>query len=465
MLTTEAIPARLWRASSPLVQDLHERFHSLTTGTIRYSMIDTGKIRLSLFPHLQRGVNEKATQLLSIDTMLRQEIMKKKAILLEYRNSQAQLLGTLVAEVKFSEVRSLQSDVAAIANVLEVLQDATPEKIKAASKRAPDSHSRSPADISRVLARISDSYEALSSKNFEIAELYSKPSVYTRYWLPLVLFYFSASSSLRVLVSRQKELTTWVEESAETFKGFWKNWVIEPVYKILATIRHDEGSEVALLGKKSLAADMNSLERMVVEFAQDNPQWAVSSDPEITRSLARDGDLTPVLKAYEDNIRSPLRSAVTGSLVRSLLIQIQKTKVDVEIAINGIDRLLKSQELVFGFVGISPALLILWTTGTWLFRSRKAGLRTKDIKIMTIKRLRNIDRLLCQSSDEDNISHTRRGLVLYEVHALRSSPTPIAKEFREQYAHDLGDLEQSEDLQAMKAVLDRIIRTLTLIMS
>ncbi len=41
----------------------------------------------------------------------------------------------------------------------------------------------------------------------------------------------------------------------------------------------------------------------------------------------RQGDLTPVLKVYEEDIRSPLRSALTGTLVRSLLIQIQKAKV------------------------------------------------------------------------------------------------------------------------------------------
>lgn len=38
-----------------------------------------------------------------------------------------------------------------------------------------------------------------------------------------------------------------------------------------------------------------------------------------------------------------------GDLIRALLIQVQKTKVDVELAVSGIDALLKSQELVFGY--------------------------------------------------------------------------------------------------------------------
>jgi nuclear control of ATPase protein 2 len=39
---------------------------------------------------------------------------------------------------------------------------------------------------------------------------------------------------------------------------------------------------------------------------------------------------------------------IRGDLIRALLIQVQKTKVDVELAMSGIDTLLKSQELVFG---------------------------------------------------------------------------------------------------------------------
>jgi nuclear-control-of-ATPase protein 2 len=41
------------------------------------------------------------------------------------------------------------------------------------------------------------------------------------------------------------------------------------------------------------------------------------------------GDLTAVLMVYEEDIKSPLRSALTGTLVRSLLIQVQKMKVSI----------------------------------------------------------------------------------------------------------------------------------------
>ena len=61
---------------------------------------------------------------------------------------------------------------------------------------------------------------------------------------------------------------------------------------------------------------------------------------------------------------------IRGNLVRALLIQVQKTKVDVELAVNGIDALLKSQELVFGYMlpvlnRFTDATILTRTTDLW----------------------------------------------------------------------------------------------------
>ncbi|KAG7129868.1 Nuclear control of ATPase protein 2 like [Verticillium longisporum] len=158
-----------------------------------------------------------------------------------------------------------------------------------------------------------------------------------------------------------------VLDAAATVRDFWTNWIIEPTRKVVRTIRHDETSEIAIMSRDSLKADRESLERMVVDFATDNPHFASASgaasgsisaltetDIAAIRAKVNEGDVTPVLRAYEQDLRSPLKGAVRGDLIRSLLIQVQKTKVDLEVAISGIDALLKSQELVFGFVGLTP---------------------------------------------------------------------------------------------------------------
>merc|ERR1712000_747843 len=163
----------------------------------------------------------------------------------------------------------------------------------------------------------------------------------------------------------------WFREFGQTCIDFWANWVLEPTKKLIGTIRHDEQSEIAIQSRDSLKADRESLERMVVEFALQNPDNGTAfTEAQIAeiRTRVREGDLTPVLKAYEREMQSPIKNAVMGDLVRTLLIQVQKTKVDVETAIGGIDSLLKSQELLFGFVGIAPGVLISYALFQWSHR-------------------------------------------------------------------------------------------------
>lgn len=219
---------------------------------------------------------------------------------------------------------------------------------------------------------------------------HGRPSRIVRYWLPVSLALLSASVSTKFLVNRQDIIVQGVTNIGSTIIDFWGNWVVDPIRKLIGTIRHDEKSEIAIMSKNSLLADRASLERMVVDFVRDRPELheGLTDTTAIVNSV-KEGDLTPVLKAYERDLRSPLVGTVKGDLIRALLIQIQKTKVDVEIAISGIDALLKSQELVFGyvmemlhllpltfslsillnsirFVGLTPGILVSLATIRWL---------------------------------------------------------------------------------------------------
>lgn len=215
---------------------------------------------------------------------------------------------------------------------------------------------------------------------------YGRPSRLIRYWLPACTVLVSSSTSLRILANRKAELLTWLSEFGLTVVDFWTNWVIKPTEKLIGTIRHDEQGEIAIISRNSLVADRASLERMVIDFVRDHHesgQLGTQFDIDVVSANVREGDLTPVLKAYERDLRKPLMGTVRGDLIRALLIQIQKTKVDVEVAIGGIDALLKSQELVFGyvslscsrqyldadtfsFVGLTPGILVSYASFRWL---------------------------------------------------------------------------------------------------
>ena len=193
---------------------------------------------------------------------------------------------------------------------------------------------------------------------------------------------------------------------------------------------------------------------MVVDFAIDNPANASatgSSAPLTANEIAdlrvriREGDLTPVLKAYEKDLTSPFMGTVRGNLIRALLIQIQKTKVDVEVAIGGIDNLLKSQELVFGFIGLTPGILISYYLASYIRstlmtkRGSSAALRQGKM----LRQLRNIDRILsnCHPTEFGELFYKDQGLLLCEAHLMRQAAGTLmqARVFRE-FCEDLDEV-------------------------
>ncbi|KAL8834035.1 MAG: hypothetical protein Q9170_003966, partial [Blastenia crenularia] len=305
------------------------------------------------------------------------------------------------------------------------------------------------------------------SSSKQLVTKYGRPSWVLRYWLPATAVLLSSSTLLRVAVNRKAELVTWIREFGGTTMDFWNNWVVEPIRKLVGTIRHDKDAEIAIMSKESLQGDQASLERMVVDFARDNPP-TTSAVPLNEAELAnigakvREGDLTPVLRAYEKDLRRPFIGTVRGELIRALLIQVQKTKVDVEVAVGGIDALLKSQELVFGFIGLTPGVLVCFGLFRWLggfFGGRKSKVERKS-RMQMIRLLRNIDRILSGSVPSTNgmLSYKDHGMLLCEIHILRQSaqramPGNVFAEFLEEI-NELTDLRTGIERQLR--VADRI---------
>lgn len=69
---------------------------------------------------------------------------------------------------------------------------------------------------------------------------------------------------------------------------------------------------------------------MTLSLAQDKLRYSQPQMDALSRQIQM-GDLTAVLQIYEEDIKSPLRSAVGGTLLRSLFIQVQKAKVRIMV--------------------------------------------------------------------------------------------------------------------------------------
>lgn len=71
---------------------------------------------------------------------------------------------------------------------------------------------------------------------------------------------------------------------------------------------------------------------MTLALARDKLQYNEDQLAALSKQI-RLGDMTPVMEVYEEDIRKPLRSAIGGTLLRNVFIQVQKAKVSVLIGL------------------------------------------------------------------------------------------------------------------------------------
>lgn len=397
LYTIQVSPQLFWRWTTDIYHDVRQRRQFIQSGSeVHFQTSSSISDRWSQFYGLvKESVRERSlaniqSKITSHLTVSRAEVRRKQSHLKRLREMSASGLGVLMDEgMTFDmddevftnsknhtaedkeEWRSVVSkSVALMETVLRNVTllklgpnefedtvftslDDDPEIVQhGATEQQSSESARLASRLHQVLCNHLPSHVAASR---EVVKEHGRPSRIVRYWVPAVLAVFSSSTLLRIFSNRKAEILTWVQDLITTTRDFWYDWIIEPLKKVIGTIRHDEGSEVALMSKQSLEGDRNSLERMVVDFAMDTSSNSVGLSDKQTAELrvkVREGDLTPVLKAYEKDLRRPFIGTVRGDLIRALLIQIQKTKVDVDVAVGGIDALLKSQELVFGYAAI-----------------------------------------------------------------------------------------------------------------
>lgn len=447
----------------------------------------------------ERSLKDAQRKLFSTVSLCRSEARRKQKQLKKLREMTASGLGVLIDEGLSFGMDDTKSDVSdhgmewkgvaerSVALMDMVLRDVSKldhrvsdfeDKVFAGVEQDPDLSIHvedmvsKPAVMARRLLFLLENRipDHISATRIVVAEN-GRPSRLVRYWIPAGLLLISSSTILRVLVNRKADIINWIRDLGVTARDFWFNWVVEPVRKVIGTIRHDSTSEIAIMSRDSLKADRESLERMVVDFAVDRPALAgvdsALNETQIAdiRAKVKEGDVTPVLKAYEHDLRKPFVGAVKGDLVRSLLIQVQKTKVDLEVAISGIDALLKSQELVFGMVGLTPGILVSVAVLSYLrgmLLSNRRGMRQRGERVgRCVRTLRNIDRIFSEATPSQNnlLSYKDHGLLITEVHILRNMVRDgrlMPREIEGEFLEDLDDLANVKGIQIQLRALERI---------
>ncbi|KAI5952385.1 NCA2 [Candida jiufengensis] len=274
-----------------------------------------------------------------------------------------------------------------------------------------------------------------------------KPSFLTRYWVLIVLFIRYAPSQTKNIYNNKEEIVHWIQYNGiEPIKGFFTNWVIKPINEMLNILRSDD--EITITTKDSLKSEVDSLEKMIYEFAEDNHITNVT--PQLINQDIKNGDLKIIMNRYENEIRSPIKYLISGSLIRLILIQIQKGKVDGGVALNGIDKLLKSQQLVFGIVSMSPSIIILYQLYNYFTSSKPLIVNGKQLSIICLKSLNNIENLLIlldyesQQKKDQPINPYEGELLIEIINLILNSEPIIPKELQNDWVFDLNEINNND---------------------
>lgn len=193
-------------------------------------------------------------------------------------------------------------------------------------KRRVSVQAQAPAKVQpQMLAEVVTKYLPETKKVVHhTLEEYGRPSALTRFWFTFLFLPPALYFGARTFTKNKDWITEQVRNAKETVKGFFVQWVWEPVEEIFNTMRG--GGEGLSLAPATVKADEESLQRMVIDFGRDVYHLDDAQLADL-RAKVEAGDMESVLKAYEKEIRHPIKTALFGHLIRTLLIQVQKTKV------------------------------------------------------------------------------------------------------------------------------------------
>lgn len=227
------------------------------------------------------------------------------------------------------------------------------------------------------------------------------------------------------------DINNWVREAKDSTIVFWKDHVEQPILSIrdeLFDTFRKRHKGVMELDEVQLTA--NSLHRMLLTFSE---QTKGQKFPE----NASDGEMLEIVMArYEKELTHPIQNLVGGELVRALLIQVQKLKLDIETAMMELEQILKANEINFAVLAALPAFflsfILLMLMRAWFKQDTRAEGRGRIARIQRRLLIVEVDRSImqyqtCVNQGLENDARFMFGLVLYNLNRLYGAVERHAK--------------------------------------
>ncbi|GBG91003.1 hypothetical protein CBR_g51661 [Chara braunii] len=214
--------------------------------------------------------------------------------------------------------------------------------------------------IERAIDVLYENTRLIATVIGRLVSYYRRPSKLTRRWVRYAGIGLATGTFVGFLIRHSRlagsdDLERWAEQGGEATRAFWDEHVAQPWMLIkedlFATFR---SRPKGIVDPEEVKLTSESLRRMMIAFVDDvagrkAPSPDIPTDQEL---------MEMVMKQYEEEVLHPVRNLVGGELMRSLLIQIQRLKLNTETAMLELDQLLRANELNFALMAALPAIIL-----------------------------------------------------------------------------------------------------------
>ncbi|KAG8371056.1 hypothetical protein BUALT_Bualt13G0047200 [Buddleja alternifolia] len=291
-------------------------------------------------------------------------------------------------------------------------------------------------EIRDAVNLIYENLRRLDSYLSVIVSKHRKPKKVTLYWMHYSCGALGISVCSLWLLRHSKlmgssDIDNWIRDAKDSTISFWNDHVEQPVLSIrdelFETFRK---RQKGVMERQEVQLTSDSLHRMLLAFSEQTvgkkfPEQA--SDQEM---------LEIVMTRYEKELMHPIQGLVGGELVRALLIQVQKLKLDIEEAMLELDQILRANEINFAILAALPAffisLILAMLVRAWFKQDTRAEGRGRVARIQRRLLLVEIERAImqfqnCNDQGLENDAQCMYGLVLCFLDSLHCAVERHAK--------------------------------------
>jgi hypothetical protein len=297
-----------------------------------------------------------------------------------------------------------------------------------------------------------------------------KPSHLRRYWLTYVVGFVAVGLAGRYLYERRETVLRWVAESRHSLALFFDERVVQPIVSIYQYVFRTLTSRQTSATEQTLADSRRHLAAMLRDYGEVYANELASVEgvtvEEFRRALpqrAAQGDMGIVMNKYRKDVERPVRQALSGELVRGMLLQVQKVKVDSEATILALNQVLDSNAINFQLMALVPAVFATSATvyGVhWFVIGRRRRARAQAAFSAMRECLRNVENIFIRtySSQPSNLDI---GRLLQQLYRLDRAGVGVLSQTQRLLLHDDVQQLQAFDLRPEQKLLivSRMYRT------